>query len=94
MSLDGHCRLVVKGSNRLVFLLTSKKSGLYEALGFIDVYCFHSLGPKYSLWVLVRIASARPFQRVPTIYVLNKNKKKHQIFQLKIFTFYKNMYIT
>ena len=30
---------------------------------------------KHRLWVLVRTASMRQFQRVPTIYVLSRNKK-------------------
>ena len=42
---------------------------------------------KHRLWVLVRTASVRRFLRVPTIYVLSKNKKNIKIFQLKIFNF-------
>ena len=36
---------------------------------------FLIFAPKHRLWVLVRTASARRFYRVPTIYVLSKNKK-------------------
>ena len=33
------------------------------------------------MWVLVRTASARRFERVPTIYVLSKHKKNIKNFQ-------------
>ena len=47
------------------------------------------------LWVLVRTASARWFKRVPTIYVLSKNKKNIKFFQRKTLNFQssKNLYI-
>ena len=35
---------------------------------------FMGIAPKQRLWVLVGTASARRFLRVPTIYVLSKNK--------------------
>ena len=43
---------------------------------------------KQRLWVLVRTASVRRFLRVPTIYVLSKNKEnvKIIIFNFVIFT--------
>ena len=37
--------------------------------------------------VLVRTASSRRFQRVPTVYVLSRNKSNIRIFYLKIFIF-------
>ena len=40
------------------------------------------------MWVLVRTASARRFYSEPTIYVLSKNKKNINNFQLKIFDLY------
>ena len=39
------------------------------------------------LWVLVRTASLRQFKRVPTIYVLSKNKKNITIVHLKFIIF-------
>ena len=42
---------------------------------------------KHRLWVLVRTASLRRFLRVPTIYVLSKNKKNVQFFYLNFFFF-------
>ena len=45
---------------------------------------------KHRLWVLVRTASARRFYRVPTIYVLSRNKKnnvfpcKPQFYYIKV----------
>ena len=42
---------------------------------------------KHRLWVLVRTASMRRFKRVPTIYVLSKNKKMSHFFHLKIQVF-------
>ena len=44
--------------------------------------------PKHRLWVLIRTASPRRFYRVPTIYVLIKNKKNIDNFLLKIFIIY------
>ena len=53
-------------------------------LGFAGVYLFFEfLAQKHRLWVLVRTASARRFYRVPTIYVLNKNKKNINFFLMK-----------
>ena len=43
---------------------------------------------KHRLWVLVRTASPRRFERVPTIYVFNRNVKNIKIFYLEIFIFW------
>ena len=48
---------------------------------------FLIFAPKHRLWVLVRTASARWFYRVPTIYVLSKNKKNIKKILLK-FSFF------
>ena len=66
-------------------------------LGFIGVYIIFLISAqKHILWVLVRTASARVlvrtaslkrFQRVPTIYVLSRNMKNIRDFYLKIFSF-------
>ena len=48
---------------------------------------FLIFAPKYRLRVLVRNASPRRFQRVPTIYNLSKNKKNVKNFLLKLSTF-------
>ena len=42
---------------------------------------------KHRSWVLVRTASVRRFKRVPTIFVLSKNKKNITVFHLKIIIF-------
>ena len=45
-------------------------------LGFTGVYTILLISAqKHRLWVLVRTASPRWFQRVPTIYVLSRNMK-------------------
>ena len=50
-------------------------------LGFTGVYIiFLFSAQKHRLWVLVRIASAGRFQRVPTVYVLSRNVKNIRIF--------------
>ena len=52
---------------------------------------------KHRLWVLLRTASLRRFQCVPTIYILSKDKKNIKIFLLKFFIFLKlkkNLHIT
>ena len=57
-------------------------------LGFTGVYIIFLISAqKHTLWVLVRTASMRWFYRVPTIYVLSRNKKKYQNFYLKTFRF-------
>ena len=57
-------------------------------LGFTGVYIiFHISAQKHRLWVLVRTASVRRFERVPTIYVLSRNMKIIRFFYLKIFSF-------
>ena len=48
-------------------------------LGFTGVYIIFLISAqKHRLWVLVGTGSARRFQRVPTIYVLSRNKKKSE----------------
>ena len=47
----------------------------------------HIFALKHRLWVLVRTASLRRFYRVPTHYVLSKNKKNVTFFHLKIQVF-------
>ena len=50
-------------------------------LGFTGVYIIFSfLLKKHRLWVLVRTAWPRRFWRVPTFYVLSKNKKNIWVF--------------
>ena len=56
-------------------------------LGFTGVYIFLIFDLKHRLWILVRTASLRRFYRIPTIYVLSKNKKNITIFHLKIIIF-------
>ena len=48
------------------------------------VYIFLIFALKHRLWVLVRTASVRRFQHIPSIYVLSKSKKNIIIFHLKI----------
>ena len=71
---------------------------LYSITGvYRGITIFLLFAPKHTLWVLVRTASTRRFQRVPTIYVLSKNKKNINVFLLKSFNIYnsgKNVYIT
>ena len=58
-------------------------------LGFTGVYFFLIFALKHRSLVLVRTAVLRRFKRVPTIYVLSKNKKNikiRNISQLFIFT--------
>ena len=58
-------------------------------LGYAGVYLFFLfLFQKHTLSVLLRAASARRFKRVPTIYVLGKNKKniKFLLIEFSIFT--------
>ena len=62
---------------------------LYSKTGVCrGIHIFLIFALKHRLWVLVRTTSARRFYRVPTIYVLSKNKKNIKIFLLKIFNFY------
>ena len=49
---------------------------------------FLIFAPKHTLWVLVITASLRRFERVPTTYVLSKNKKNIKSFSTDIFNFY------
>ena len=56
-------------------------------LGFTGVFIFFDFTLKHRLWVLVRTASVRRFKRVPTIYVLSKNKNIIKNFHLKIIFF-------
>ena len=57
--------------------------------GFTGVYTsFLISAQKHRLWVLIRTASLRWFQLVPTIYVLSRNMKKiSEFFYVKIFRF-------
>ena len=69
---------------------------LYSKTGIrrcIPIFLIFAL--KHRLWVLVRTASTRRFYRVPTIYVLSKNKRNIKIFLMKfsIFTDEKNLCI-
>ena len=59
-----------------------RKTGVYRGIPIFLIFA-----PKHRLWVLVRTASARRFQHVPTIYVLSKNKKNNQFFPMKFSTF-------
>ena len=60
-----------------------------EKLGFTGVYIIFLISAQnHRLWVLVRTASPRRFQRVPTIYVLSRNVKNIRIFHLHIFIFW------
>ena len=43
-----------------------------KKLWYFSYFC-----SKHRLWVLIRTASARRFERVPTIYVLSRNKKNN-----------------
>ena len=54
----------------------------------MGISIFLIFAPKQRLWILVRTASARWLKRVPTIYVLSKNKKNVKNFLMKIFNFY------
>ena len=57
-------------------------------LGFTGVYIISFISAqKHRLWVLVRTASPRWFERVPTIYVLSRNMKNIRVFYLKFFSF-------
>ena len=59
-------------------------------LGFTGVYIIFLISAqKHRLWLLVRTASPRRFLRVPTIYVLSRNKKNISDFYLKIFSFWR-----
>ena len=63
--------------------LLYSKTGVYK-----DTYIiFFYFAKKHRLWVLVRTASPRRFQRVPTIYVLSRNMKNIRLFYMKIFLF-------
>ena len=57
-------------------------------LGFTGVYIiFLIFAQKHILWVLVRTASPRRFERVPTIYVLNRIMKNIRFFLSENFPF-------
>ena len=60
--------------------LLYSKTGVYPGIHFFLIFAL-----KHRSWVLVRTASARRFyKRVPTIYILSKNKKKITFFHLNI----------
>ena len=57
-------------------------------LGFTGgIYYFSYFCSKHRLWVLVRIASTRRLQWVPTFYVLSRYTKNIRIFIWKTFSF-------
>ena len=57
-------------------------------LGFTGVYfIFLISAQKHRLWVLVKTASARRFERVPQIYVLSRNMKNIRVFLSEYFQF-------
>ena len=61
---------------------------LYSKTGVYGRMCiFFIFDPKHRLWVLVRTASARRFQRVPTINVLSKDIKISNFFLMKFSIF-------
>ena len=58
-------------------------------LGFTGVYIIFLISAqKHRLWVLVRTASPRRFQQVPTIYVLSRNRKNIRIFIWFLFLYF------
>ena len=62
-------------------------------LGFTGVYIIFLISAdkkkkQHKLWVLVRSSSVRRFERVPTIYVLSRNKKKISEFLSENFQFF------
>ena len=59
--------------------LLYSKIGVYRAIQYFLIFAL-----KHRFWVLIRTASMRRFYCVPTINVLNKNKKNIRIFHLKI----------
>ena len=55
-------------------------------LGFYRVYIIFLISAQnHRLWVLVRTASPRRFERVPTIYILSRNMKNKISFLPKKF---------
>ena len=54
---------------------------VHVKLGFTGVYIIFLISAqKHRLWVLIRTASPRRFQCVPTIYVLSRNMENISIF--------------
>ena len=74
--------LVRTASARRFFRVGYPQSFYIVKLGYAEVYLFFLFLPQN-----IDCASARRFFRVPTIYVLIKNKKNIKNFQLKIFNF-------
>ena len=62
--------------------LLYSKTGVYRGELVFLIFAL-----KHRLWVLVRTASVLRFFRIPTIYVLSKNKKNITFFHLKITIF-------
>ena len=62
--------------------LLYSKTGVYRGIHFFLIFAL-----KHRLWVLVRTASLRRFQCLPTIYVLRKNMKIIKKILMKIFIF-------
>ena len=74
--------------NMSVYYISPYTPLLYSKTGVCrGITIFLIFASKHRLWVLVRTASARRFLRVPTIYVLSKNKK-NIIFSDEIFNFF------
>ena len=74
-------------SRNLAYSFDPLKPHFYTVkLGFTGV-CINFLisAQRHSLWVLVRAASQRRFQQVPTIYVLSRNMKTTCTFYMKVF---------
>ena len=63
-------------------------------LGFSGVYTFFLISAqKHRLWVLVRTASPRWFERVPTVYVLSRNMKNIVFFVRKFSVFFRRNFL-
>ena len=57
--------------------LLYSKTGVYKSIHFFLIFA-----SKHRLWVLIRNASLRRFQRVPTINVWSKKKKRNILKEL------------
>ena len=85
------CRKVGNYENtptQIYWKFTTKKNENFQIKKNPDI--FHISAQKHWLWVLVRTASVRRFLRVPTIYVVKRNKKtnaypfKPQFYYIKV----------
>ena len=70
-------------NNDIIIIFDIVKLGLKGYILF-----FFIISIQNRLWGFVKIASSRRFQRVPTIYVLNRNMKNIRIFYLEIIIFW------